>query len=61
MHGYDPSTVSLARAKERAPGAQLHTDTKTLPKDYFATAVLSGVLHHVQPSARVDLLRTVHG
>jgi SAM-dependent methyltransferase len=61
VHGYDPSAVSIARAKERAPGAQLHTDAKTLPKEHFATAVLSGVLHHVQPSARVDLLRTVHG
>jgi len=61
VHGYDPSAKSIARARERAPGAQLHDDAKTLPKEYFETAVMSGVLHHVQPSARVDLLRTVRG
>jgi SAM-dependent methyltransferase len=61
VHAYDPSTMSLERAKERAPAARFHVDANTLPKDHFATAVLSGVLHHVQPSARVDLLRTVRG
>ncbi|MEA2752262.1 MAG: hypothetical protein QOI41_6405, partial [Myxococcales bacterium] len=38
-----------------------HDDAKTLPKAHFATIVLSGVLHHVAPAARVDLLRTVRG
>jgi SAM-dependent methyltransferase len=61
VHGFDPSTVSVARAKERAPGAVFHEDVRSLPKEYFETAVMSGVLHHVQPSARVDLLRTVSG
>jgi SAM-dependent methyltransferase len=61
VHAYDPSTISVARAKERAAGAEFHVDTKTLPKEHFATAVLSGVLHHVQPNARIDLLRTVKG
>lgn len=61
VHGYDPSEKSITRAKERAPGATFHTDSSTLPKAHFATAVLSGVLHHVAPSARVDLLRTVRG
>ena len=61
VHGYDPSAKSLEVAKERAPGAQFHVDPSTLPKEHFATAVLSGVLHHVAPSARVDLLRTVRG
>ncbi len=61
VHAYDPSEKSIERAKERAPGAQFHVDSKTLPKNHFATAVLSGVLHHVAPSARVDLLRTVRG
>ena len=61
VHGFDPSAKSIERAKERAPGAHFHVDPSTLPKEYFATAVLSGVLHHVAPSARVDLLRTVRG
>lgn len=61
VHGYDPSRKSLAIARERAPGATLHEDISTIPRNHFATAVLSGVLHHVQPSDRIDLLRTVRG
>ncbi len=61
VHAYDPSEKSIARAKERAPGATFHVASSSLPKAHFATAVLSGVLHHVAPSARVDLLRTVRG
>ena len=61
VHAYDPSAKSIERAKERAPNATFHVEASTLPKDHFATAVLSGVLHHVLPSDRVDLLRTVRG
>jgi len=61
VHAYDPSARSLERAKERAQSALFHDDAKTLPKGHFATVVLSGVLHHVQPSARAELLRTVRG
>jgi SAM-dependent methyltransferase len=61
VHGYDPSSVSIERAKERAPHAKFHLAESTLPKDYFATAVLSGVLHHVQPHARIDMMRKVRG
>jgi len=61
VHAYDPSARSLARAKERAPAAHFHDDAKTLPKGHFATVVLSGVLHHVLPAARAELLRTVRG
>jgi SAM-dependent methyltransferase len=59
VHAYDPSAKSVEVAKERAPGAHFHVDGATVPKDHFETAVLSGVLHHVQPSARVDLLKNV--
>lgn len=59
VHGYDPSAKSLAVAKERAPGAHLHTHVDTLPKDHFATAVLSGVLHHVPPNRRFEVMRKV--
>lgn len=59
VHAFDPSAKSIERAKERSPGAHFHVDTEALPKDHFATAVLSGVLHHVLPSKRVDVLRTV--
>lgn len=59
VHGYDPSAKSLALARARAPSAQFHEDVKQLPKGHFATAILSGVLHHVLPSDRIDLMRTV--
>jgi len=59
VHGYDPSSESLAEARGRAPTARLHTDVSTLPRDHFATAVLSGVLHHVQPREREGVLETV--
>ncbi|MCW5831488.1 MAG: class I SAM-dependent methyltransferase [Labilithrix sp.] len=61
LHGYDPSAVSLAEARARAPSAELHTDASTLPRAHFATAVLSGVLHHVPPRERPGVLETVRG
>lgn len=59
VHAYDPSEKSMARARERAPRATFHADARTLPRGHFGTVVLSGVLHHVAPSARVALLSTV--
>jgi SAM-dependent methyltransferase len=59
LHGYDPSKASLAEARERAPRAQLHSDVASLPRAHFATAVLSGVLHHVPLAERPEVLRTV--
>ena len=59
VHGYDPSAESLAEAKERAPGAAFHADPASLPAGHFAVAVLSGVLHHVPPKERAEVLRTV--
>ncbi len=61
VHAFDPSARSLEMAKERAPGAHFHADGSTLPKAFFETVVLSCVLHHVAPSARIDLLRGVRG
>lgn len=60
LHGYDPSTESLAEAQARAPSAVLHEDASTLPRGHFATVVLSGVLHHVPPRDRDGVLATVH-
>lgn len=59
VHGFDPSPRSIEKAKERAPGARFHDKIDTLPQDHFATAVLSGVLHHVAPKNRFEVLRTV--
>ena len=59
IHGFDPSTESLAEARARAPSAVLHDDPRALPREHFATAVLSGVLHHVAPPERAGVLETV--
>jgi 2-polyprenyl-3-methyl-5-hydroxy-6-metoxy-1,4-benzoquinol methylase len=59
VHGYDPSKESVETAKSRADKATFHTDVEGLPRDHFATAVLSGVLHHVPVAERKDLLGKV--
>jgi SAM-dependent methyltransferase len=59
VHGYDPSKESLALAKPRAPGAIFHEDLADVPDGFFETVVLAGVLHHVEPNARHDLLGNV--
>ena len=59
VHGYDPSTKSLEVAARRAPRAVLHQDVTKVPDRHFSCAVLSGVLHHVPPAERLELLQTV--
>ncbi len=59
VHGYDPSPESLRFAGERAASAVLHVTPAEVPNGVFETVVLAGVLHHVDPAARVDLLGTV--
>lgn len=59
VHGYDPSLQSVDTARHRMPQATFHSDPSTLPANHFATAILSGVLHHVLRPERVGLLQTV--
>lgn len=59
VHGYDPSQESLRIASERVPSAVLHRASDRIPSGHFATAVLSGVLHHVPRPERIALLRGV--
>jgi len=61
VHGYDPSTKCLDIARRRAPTAVLHHDVASIANDSFQCAVISCVLHHVAPSARVELLERVRG
>lgn len=61
VHAYDPSKESVETAKERAAKATFHTLLDTLPTGHFETAVLSGVLHHVPPADRQELLGRVRG
>lgn len=59
VHGYDPSQASLEHAAKRAPSAKLHHDLASVPDNYFQVAVLSGVLHHVPPSERRQVMQSV--
>lgn len=59
VHGFDPSKESLAVAQRRAPSAILHETSEEIPEGRFDIAILSGVLHHVPPSSRRELLRNV--
>jgi SAM-dependent methyltransferase len=59
IHGYDPSQRSLEVAAKRAPSVKLHHDLANVPNDYFQVAVLSGVLHHIPPAERLEVMRSV--
>jgi len=56
VHGFDPSSESLKVARERVPGATFHGDLGAVPAAHFASAVVSGVLHHVPRPERTALL-----
>ena len=59
VHGYDPSQKSLEVARSRAPSATFYQRDDEIPNAHFGCAVLSGVLHHVRPEQRRELLQTV--
>lgn len=57
--GYEPSAASAARAQERAPTANVSHELGTFGDASFDVAILSCVLHHVQPPERPALLAQV--
>lgn len=59
VFGYDPSARSLQVARRSAPKAHLVGEPGALPEGHFDAAVLAGVLHHVAPARRHQLLATV--
>jgi SAM-dependent methyltransferase len=59
LHGYDPSSESIGVARERMPGSTFYGDPDAVPGSHFATAVLSGVVHHIPRAERVPALQTV--
>jgi SAM-dependent methyltransferase len=61
VHGYDPSAESLKVARERIPNVTFHASLDGVPSSHFASAVLSGVLHHVPRPERVSVLGAVLG
>jgi 2-polyprenyl-3-methyl-5-hydroxy-6-metoxy-1,4-benzoquinol methylase len=60
VHAFDPSTKSLDTARRRAPAARFHASADDLPKGQFEAVVVAGVLHHVPPKDRPNLLAELH-
>jgi SAM-dependent methyltransferase len=56
VHGYDPSGESLSAARARASAAHFHGEVADVPDAHFGLIVMSGVLHHVPPSEREEVL-----
>jgi len=59
VSAYDPSALSLEQARSVAPRACYHQSDSAIPPSAFDLAVLSGVLHHVAPGERPQLLQSV--
>lgn len=59
LTGYEPSPVSAEKARTRAPHATIHHDIQAVPDSQFDVAVLSCVLHHVQPPERAGVMQQV--
>ncbi len=59
VHGFDPSSESLRVSQERMPHSTFHATPEAMPDAHFATAVLSGVLHHVPRPDRIPAMQTV--
>lgn len=59
LHGYDPSSECIRVARERMPGSTFYSDRDAMPDSHFATAVLSGVVHHVPRPERIATLEVV--
>lgn len=56
VHGFDPSRESLKLARERVGAATFHEELDAVPEAHFASAVVSGVLHHVPRAERAGAL-----
>lgn len=57
--GHDPSQLSLEHARRTAPAATFYEHESAIPDRAFELAVLSGVLHHVPPAERAQVLHRV--
>lgn len=59
VFGFDPSSESLALAREKCPKTTFFETADAIPNASFDVAVLSGVLHHVPVPERVMVLERV--
>lgn len=60
VQGFDPSAKSIEVARGRVPHVPLYSDLSKVPDAFYQTAVLSGVLHHINPSERDQVLQSVY-
>lgn len=61
VSGYDPSSKSLEVCHFQAPSARLFSRPEDIPVNEFDVAILSCVLHHVDPVHRNRVLMNVFG
>jgi 2-polyprenyl-3-methyl-5-hydroxy-6-metoxy-1,4-benzoquinol methylase len=59
VHGYDPSSKSVAVATKRAAGARFHAELGAVPRSHFGAVILANVLHHVARARRAELVGQV--
>jgi SAM-dependent methyltransferase len=59
VHGYEPSERSAEKARERVPNVTVYDDIAAVPAGSFSAAMLSGVLHHVPPAEREQVMTQV--
>jgi SAM-dependent methyltransferase len=57
VSGFDPSSDSIAIARDRCPAAAFFDDLNAMPGEHFGLIVLANVLHHVPPADRGELVR----
>lgn len=54
--GFDPSDESIDVARGRVPAARFHADMSGVPDGHYGLVIMSGVLHHVAPAERADVV-----
>jgi len=59
LTGFEPSPISAEKARARVPRAAIHHEIAAVPDAKFDVAVLSCVLHHVQPPERAGVMQQV--
>ena len=59
VHGYDPSSRSIGRARELVPAARFFHREADLSTLHYGAVVLANVLHHVPVAERAALLARV--
>jgi SAM-dependent methyltransferase len=57
VDGFDPSEQSVTAARASVPAAHFHGDLAALPDDHYGLVIMSGVLHHIHPTERAEVLR----